>query len=62
MFEVIGRAFSILQESSEVDWRTECDVLIEPGVSDVMWDEFEKTPQLIAVGEAAARIAIPADP
>jgi NTE family protein len=60
MFEVIGRTFSILQESSEVNWRKQCEVLIEPGVSDVMWDEFDKTPQLIAVGEAAARMAIPA--
>jgi len=60
MFEVIGRAFSILQEGGEVNWRKKCEVLIEPGVADVMWDEFDKTPQLIAVGESAARLAIPA--
>jgi len=59
MFEVIGRSFSILQERSEAHWRKRCDVLIEPGVSDVMWDEFDKSPQLIAAGTAAARVALP---
>jgi len=59
MFEVIGRSFSILQERSEHYWRKRCDILIEPGVSDVMWDEFDKSPQMIAAGMAAARMALP---
>lgn len=59
MFEVIGRSFSILQERSEHHWRKRCDILIEPGVSDVMWDEFDKTPQMIAAGMAAAKVAMP---
>ncbi len=59
MFEVIGRAFSIMQTYIEDDWRSGCDVLIQPGVSDVMWDEFSKTPQMIAAGAAAAHIALP---
>jgi NTE family protein len=59
MFEIIGRAFSIMQSHIEDGWRTGCDVLIQPGVSDVMWDEFAKTPQMIAAGVAAARIALP---
>jgi hypothetical protein len=35
------------------------DVLIEPDVHHVQWDEFVKTPQLVAAGEAATREAVP---
>ena len=35
------------------------DVLIEPDVHHVLWDEFVKTPQLVAAGEAATREAVP---
>jgi NTE family protein len=59
MFEILGRAFSIMQLHIEEGWRNGCDVVIQPGVSDVMWDEFSKTPQMIAAGAAAARIALP---
>jgi NTE family protein len=59
MFEVIGRAFSIMQTHIEEGWRAGCDVVIQPGVSDVMWDEFSKTPQMVAAGAAAARLALP---
>lgn len=59
MFEVLGRAFSIMQMHIEDGWQTGCDVVIRPGVSDVMWDEFSKTPQMIAAGAAAARVALP---
>jgi NTE family protein len=59
MFEVIGRAFSIMQTHIEEGWRAGCDIVIQPGVSDVMWDEFSKTPQMVAAGAAAARLALP---
>ena len=59
MFEVIGRAFSIMQVHIEQSWRAACAVVIQPGVSEIMWDEFDKTPQLIAAGEAATRLALP---
>ncbi|MGH9592225.1 MAG: patatin-like phospholipase family protein, partial [Bryobacteraceae bacterium] len=60
MFEVIGRSFSILQQTAEYHWRPKCDVLIEPNCVDVDWDEFSKTPELIAAGESATRLALPA--
>lgn len=60
MFEVIGRAFSIVQQSTEVTWRRGADVVIEPQVMQVLWDEFSRTPELIAAGESAARLALPA--
>ena len=34
-------------------------MLIEPDVHHVLWDEFAKTPQLVAAGEAATREALP---
>jgi NTE family protein len=57
--EIISRSFSILQASAVQPWRAATDVLIEPNVHHVLWDEFSKTPQLVAAGEAAAQTAIP---
>jgi len=58
--EVISRSFSILQMAAAQPWRTASDVLIEPNVHHILWDEFAKTPQLVEAGEAAARAALPA--
>ena len=57
--EVISRSFSIIQMAATQSWRAMTDVLIEPDVHHVLWDEFVKTPQLVAAGEAAARAAMP---
>ncbi len=58
-FDVIGRAFSIVQRAGESVWREAADVVIEPDVKDMLWDAFDKTPELVASGEAAARLALP---
>ncbi|MFZ0821949.1 MAG: patatin-like phospholipase family protein [Candidatus Acidiferrales bacterium] len=60
MFEVIGRAFSIVQQSTEFTWRRDADVVIEPQVMQFLWDEFSRTPEMVAAGETAARLALPA--
>lgn len=57
--EIISRSFSIIQMAATQPWRTATDVLIEPDVHHVLWDEFVKTPQLVAAGEAATRAALP---
>jgi NTE family protein len=57
--EVISRSFSIIQTISNQPWRGATDVLIEPNVHHVLWDEFVKTPDLIAAGEDAALAALP---
>jgi NTE family protein len=57
--EVISRSFSIIQSNSTQPWRTAYDVLIEPDVHHILWDEFPKSPQLIAAGENATHIAMP---
>jgi NTE family protein len=57
--EIISRSFSIIQTHLVQPWRAATDILIEPDVHNVLWYEFEKTPQLVAAGEAAARAALP---
>jgi len=57
--EIISRSFSIIQTHLVQPWRAETDILIEPDVHHVLWYEFEKTPQLVAAGEAAARAVLP---
>jgi len=58
--EVISRSFSIIQMAAMQPWRAASDVLIEPNVHHILWDEFAKTPQLVEAGEAAALAALPA--
>jgi NTE family protein len=57
--EVISRSFSIIQIAATQSWHAATDVLIEPDVHHILWDEFAKTPQLVAAGEEATRAAMP---
>lgn len=57
--EVIGRAFSIVQEQAPPRWLRHADVILDPVVKDIHWDDFQKTPELVAAGVAAARAALP---
>jgi NTE family protein len=57
--DVIGLSFAILQRHADLEWRRAADIIIEPIVKDFLWDDFEKTSELIAAGETAARLALP---
>jgi NTE family protein len=57
--DIISRSFNIIQKHTDVAWRQQADVIIEPDVSNFAWDDFSKTPELIAAGEAAAMNAVP---
>lgn len=57
--DVIGLSFAILQRHADLEWRRAADIIIEPVVKDFLWDDFEKTSELIAAGETAARAALP---
>ncbi len=57
--EVIGRSFSIIQEQTPPRWLRYADVILEPVVKDIHWDDFQRTPELVAAGMAAARAALP---
>jgi NTE family protein len=57
--DVISRSFNIIQKHTDVTWRQQADVIIEPDVSTFAWDDFTKTPELVAAGEVAAIKAVP---
>lgn len=57
--DVLSRAFNIVQQHSDVVWRQQADIIIEPDVKPFVWDDFTKTPAMVAAGEAAARAALP---
>jgi len=59
LFEIISRSFSILMRYAEASWRPLTDVVISPKVAEFRWDDFARTPELIAAGESAAREALP---
>ena len=49
----------MIQTVATQPWRGGLDMLIEPDVHHVLWDEFVKTPQLIAAGADACYAALP---
>lgn len=57
--DVLSRSFNIIQRHSDLAWRTQADVIIEPDVKPFAWDDFSKTPEMIAAGEAATLAALP---
>jgi len=60
VFQVVGRCFQILQGCCDERWRRESDLVIAPEAGAVDWRAFDRGPQLIAAGEAAALSALPA--
>jgi NTE family protein len=57
--DIISRSFNIIQKHTDVSWRQQADVIIEPDVSHFAWDDFSKTPELVIAGEAATMKALP---
>jgi NTE family protein len=57
--DVIGLSFAILQRHADLEWRRAADIIVEPNVKNFLWDDFDKTAELIASGETAARAALP---
>jgi len=57
--DIISRSFNIIQKHTDISWRQQADVIIEPNVQSFGWDDFTKTPELVAAGEAAAMNALP---
>jgi NTE family protein len=57
--DVIGRSFNIVVRHADFGWRSKADVIIEPDVREFTWDDFLKTPEMVATGEASAREALP---
>ena len=57
--DVISRSFNIIQRHGDIAWRQQADIIIEPDVKPFVWDDFTRTKDLVAVGEAAAQAALP---
>src|SRR6202008_3744961 len=57
--DVISRSFNIIQRHADLAWRQQADIIIEPDVKPFVWDDFTRTNDLVAVGEAAAEAALP---
>ena len=57
--DILSRSFNIMQRHSDLAWRTQADIIIEPDVKHFVWDDFSKTPDMIAAGEVAALAALP---
>src|SRR6202030_573527 len=57
--DVISRSFTIIQRHGAIAWRQQADVIIEPDVKPFVWDDFTRTNELVAVGQAAAEAAMP---
>jgi len=57
--DVLSRSFNIIQRHADLAWRQQSDVIIEPDMKTFLWDDFTRTPELVAAGEAAAREALP---
>jgi NTE family protein len=57
--DVLSRAFNILQRHSDLAWRTQADIIIEPDVKSFVWDDFTRTREMVAAGEVAALAALP---
>jgi NTE family protein len=58
--DVLSRSFNIIQRHADMAWRAQANVIIEPDVKPFLWDDFTKTPEMVAAGEQAARAALPA--
>jgi NTE family protein len=59
IMDVVGRSFSIIQHQADMGWRAKADLVITPNVREFAWDDFSKTPQIIAAGAEAANEALP---
>jgi NTE family protein len=59
LFEVIGQCFSIAQAKLADSWKKDVSMVIEPELAGFSYDCFERTPELIAVGEMAMKAALP---
>ena len=59
IFDVIGQSFSIAQDRMSPLWKQYSDLMIEPDISSFGYDEFQRSTEMIAMGEAAMRRALP---
>lgn len=59
IFDVIGQCFAIAQNMNSAAARDCADLVIEPDVTGFRYDAFEQSAELVKIGEASARAALP---
>jgi len=59
IFDVIGQCFSIAQDMNCAQSKQCADLVIEPDVTGYRYDDFERSSELVALGESVTRAAIP---
>lgn len=59
LFDVIGQSFAIAQDGMSSLWKNAADLVIEPDVAGFGYDDFKRANDLIEVGAAAMRAALP---
>jgi len=59
LFAVMHRCFQVMGSRLEGEWRVHSDLVIAPAVEHVGWDSFTSASEMIALGEKAAREAMP---
>jgi NTE family protein len=59
IFDVIGQCFAIAQNMNCADARKCADLVLEPDVTGYRYDDFERSSQLVALGESVTRAALP---
>jgi NTE family protein len=57
--DILSRSFTIIQRHADLAWRQQADVIIEPDVKPFVWDDFSRSTDMIAAGEAATLAALP---
>lgn len=58
IFDVVGQCFAIAQEMNCTRSRQCADLVIEPDVTGYRYDDFERSAELVRVGETGARAAL----
>ena len=59
IFDVIGQCFSIAQDMNCVQAKQCADFVIEPDVTGYRYDDFERSSELVALGESVTHAALP---
>ncbi len=59
IFQIFSRALAAAQKNQDASWQSAADILLEPQVQEIDWDEFHRADEAIAAGAEAARLAVP---
>ncbi len=59
IFQLVSRCFAIMQDRLSMEWRAAPHLVVQPDVRDFAWDDFDRVPEMVEAGRAAALAAIP---